>query len=136
MNVVDLFGVKVYDENEDSELNVSKVFDIYDIIKISERVTEDGVLHKIKQYHKKKEKALQYYEKIYKNCLYKINKVIENDKFDVLFTIPEFNNECKYYNSIDCLDYIQTKLKKIKFDTKILSNTDIYISWFKLTFKS
>ena len=133
MDVVNLFGVKVSDG---SQLNVNKVFDVYDVIRMSKNVSEDKVIHQIKQFSKKeKEKVEILYSRMYDNCLSKINIYFENKKYCMRFKIPQNDIQCSLYNPLECLEYIQKKLNNRGIATHIRSQDEIFVSWKELMFK-
>ena len=133
MDIVNLFGVKV---NDGTQLNVNKVFDVYDVIRMSKSVSEDKVIHQIKQFSKKeKEKVEILYNKMYDNCLSKINIYFENKKYCMRFKIPQNDIQCSLYNPLECLEFIQKKLNNRGIATHIRSNEEIFVSWKDIMFK-
>jgi hypothetical protein len=133
MDITNLFsGLKVDDEQQ--ELNVEKVLDVYDIMNITKNITEDKIVNRIKQFTKNEKKKVEHmYRKIYENCLYKINNAVEIKRFQTRFRVPDNKNDCPQYDSLTCLDYIQNKLERRSFKTFIIPNSnDIIISWLDL----
>ena len=59
----------------------------------------------------------------------KINSAIDVNMTDIFFQVSDAHFGCKLYNSYECLNSIQEKLRKKNFDTLIISNNRIFISW-------
>lgn len=80
-----------------------------------------------------KNKKIKYlyenYNKYYNYCIQKIKNANNLKKTDIIFSVPTtiFNNN--EYNSDNCINFIETKLKKHEFDTIQLSENSIFISW-------
>lgn len=97
-------------------------------------ISDDYIVNKIK-INKQNEilKINDLYETIYKECLIKINTVVELNLTDIIYTINLSYFGYKNYSSFECLNYIQKKLKKKNFLTLLVSNKDIFISWKNIT---
>jgi len=94
------------------------------------KLTDDFLINKIKYNEKiEKDKVNQIYKVKYNECLMKINCAIDINMTDIFFQVTDGYFGCKLYNSIDCINYIQKKLRKKNFDTLIISNFKIFISW-------
>ena len=93
-------------------------------------ITDDFIINKIK-YNEitEKKKLKELYDTKYSECLIKINNGIDICITDIFFEITNGYFGYKSYNSRDCLEYIQKKLRKRNFNTLIISNTRIFISW-------
>ena len=75
-------------------------------------------------------KLEKYIEFIYLNCMRKIEIAIKFKETDIFYIVPSENNEYPKYNPSKCLDYIQKKLRKNKFQTLIINNDNmIFITW-------
>lgn len=83
----------------------------------------------------RKKKVLIQYERIFNMCLNKINLANNLNKVEIVYDVPEAIYGSFDYNSNDCLEYIDDKLKKLKLDTLILDNKSIYVSWENLAKK-
>jgi hypothetical protein len=94
------------------------------------QLSDDYLINKIK-YNKnlERKKVQDLYEIKYNECLAKINNAIDINMTDIFYQITEAYFGCKLYNSIECLNFIQDKLRKKNFDTLIISNNKIFISW-------
>jgi hypothetical protein len=72
------------------------------------------------------------YRKITDMCLNKIKSANKINKTDIVFNIPLTVFGCHEYNSDECLDYMEYKLRKLYMDTYILSKTAIFVSWLNI----
>ena len=94
------------------------------------KLTDDYLINKIKyNEHVEKKKVQELYEVKYNECLMKINSAIDVNMTDIFFQVLDAYFGCKLYNSYECLNSIQEKLRKKNFDTLIISNNRIFISW-------
>jgi hypothetical protein len=94
------------------------------------RLTDEFLINKIKYNENIEKKKLQeLYEVKYNECLMKINSAIDISMTDIFFQITDAYFGYKIYNSFECLSLIQDKLRKKNFDTLIISNNKIFISW-------
>jgi hypothetical protein len=94
------------------------------------KLTDDYLINKIKyNEHVEKKKVQELYEVKYNECLMKINSAIDVNMTDIFFQVLDAHFGCKLYNSYECLNSIQEKLRKKNFDTLIISNNRIFISW-------
>jgi hypothetical protein len=85
--------------------------------------------------YERKKKQLELhciYKQIMEQCINEIKVKNELDQTDMMFIVP--NNVFMYpkYNSIDCLKYIERKLRKQYLDTYITSHNQMFISWFNI----
>ena len=94
------------------------------------KLTDDYLINKIKynEYIEKK-KVQELYEIKYNDCLMKINSAIDINMTDIFFQILDAHFGYKLYNSYECLNLIQEKLRKKNFDTLIIKTNKIFISW-------
>ena len=94
------------------------------------KISDDYIIDKIKS-NKKNEKIKinDLYETKYKECLIKINNTLELNLTDIVFTVGISYFGYQTYNSLECIKYIQIKLREKKFLTLIVSHKDIFISW-------
>ena len=84
----------------------------------------------------RKKQIVEQYEKIYNNCLNKINLANNLHRIWITHEIPLGIWGLVDYNPTDCLKYIEEKLNEIYIDTIILSINIIYISWNNLRTKN
>ncbi|AYV78892.1 MAG: hypothetical protein Edafosvirus45_1, partial [Edafosvirus sp.] len=69
------------------------------------------------------------FNNIYRVCLEKIKRENEFNKTDIIFDVPLAILGNTEYKSIDCLDFIENKLRALHIDTYKLSARSIFISW-------
>ena len=94
------------------------------------RLTDDFLINKIKYNENfEKKKVYELYEVKYNESLMKINNAIDINMTDIFFQVTDAYFGCKLYNPYECLNLIQNKLRKKNFDTLIISNNKIFISW-------
>lgn len=86
----------------------------------------------IKLREERKNKVLSQYEKVFGFCLNKINLANNLNKLEVIYDIPEAMYGSFEYNQLDCLLYIDNKLKDMGLDTLLIDNNSLYISWLEL----
>lgn len=86
----------------------------------------------IKLREERKNKILIQYEKIFKMCLNKVNLANDMNKTEIVYDVPDGIYGHYDYNPVDCLLYIEGKLKNMFFDTLVLNNKTIFISWANL----
>jgi hypothetical protein len=110
--------------NTSTLVNKNKLIDVVD---------DNFIINKIKHNQKyENEQVLEVYEEKFKECLLKINDGIDINLTDIFFTISKGYFGCKKYESLECLKYIEKKLRKKNFETLIISKTEIFISWKKI----
>jgi hypothetical protein len=125
-------------ENKDNKDNSSFLSEIntYNLIsknKLIDVVDDNFIINKIKYVQKyENDLVIEVYEEKFKECLLKINDAIDINITDIFVTVSKGHFGCKKYYSYDCLKYIEDKLRKKKFETLIISKTEIFISWKKL----
>lgn len=93
------------------------------------REEEFSVINLIKERKDKQQKVYDQYRKIYRMCLNKIKAANKMNKYEILYEVPDAIFRCPDYMSVECLDYLEIKLKKLKFDVKVVSFNTIYINW-------
>jgi hypothetical protein len=122
-------------ENKDNSSFLCEI-NTYNLIsknKLIDVVDDNFIINKIKYVQKyENELVIEVYEEKFKECLLKINDAIDINITDIFFTVSKGHFGCKKYESIECLKYIEEKLRKKKFETLITSKTEIFISWKKL----
>lgn len=94
------------------------------------KLTDDFLINKIKYNEYSEQKKVQdLYEIKYNECLMKINSAIDINITDIFFQVTDAFFGFKLYNSYDCVNFIQEKLRKKNFDTLIISKNKMFISW-------
>lgn len=86
----------------------------------------------IKLREERKSKILVQYEKVFGFCLNKITLANNLNKLEVVYNLPEAIYGSFEYNVVDCLMYVNDKLKDMGLETLILNESTIYISWVNL----
>ena len=93
-------------------------------------ISDDYIINKIKiKKNNEKKKNDELYEELYKQCLIKINNAIEINMTDTIYSIGTYYFGYPYYDSYECIKYIEVKLKEKKLLTLLVSKSDIFISW-------
>jgi hypothetical protein len=122
-------------ENKDNSSFLCEI-NTYNLIsknKLIDVVDDNFIINKIKYVQKyENDLVIEVYEEKFKECLLKINDAIDINITDIFVTVSKGHFGCKKYYSYDCLKYIEDKLRKKKFETLIISKTEIFISWKKL----
>ena len=137
LNIQNLFGNGgVGSINGVSSINGVNMLDITNISSsniIKNKLDDEYIIKKIKYNEKHENKMLnETYEHKYFECLTKINNAIDHNLTDIYYSpiCAEFG--IKKYNSINCLYYIQEKLRKKNFETLVFKKEGImFISWKK-----
>ena len=86
----------------------------------------------IKSNRVRREKIMEVYNKYYASCIEKIKLLNELGKCDLIFDVPDKNNENSNnpdYISKYCMDYIETELQKKFLNTYRMNNRTIFITW-------
>jgi hypothetical protein len=126
----------IKDKNDKDDNLFIEEFNTYSLSsknKLVNIVDDNFILSKIKNVQKyENDKLNEIYETKFKECLLKINDAIDMNVTDIFYTVSSAQFGCKIYKSIECLKYIENKLRKKKFDTFIYSQNNIFISWKKL----
>ena len=130
ININNLFGKKF---NNDSNIDIRKNFSVSNITTsniIKNLLNDDDIIEKIKLNKiTEKKKLNDKYQEIYNQCLVKINSAIDHDITDIYFNVGDACFGIKGYDSMECLNHIQKKLRDKNFETLIYSKNDIFISW-------
>ena len=130
ININNLFGKKF---NNDSNIDIKRNFSVSNITAsniIKNILNDDDIIEKIKiNKLTEKKKLNEKYQEIYNQCLVKINNAIDHDLTDIYFCVGDGCFGIKGYNSMECLNHIQKRLREKNFETLIYSENDIFISW-------
>lgn len=111
----------------------NKVFGVDNMIMRTDKQEKQfnvGKLIKIRK--QKRKKLLENYVKLYNNCLTNIETVNDVDKTDLYFNVPNKIVGCPEYNSNDCIEYIENKLREQFIDTIKINDNTIFVSWLYL----
>ena len=134
ININNLFNINKI--NTINEKNIEKEFNVLNLVKAnlySYNMNDDFIVNKIINLEKdEKKKIKELYELKYKECLLKINYSIDMNLTDIFYNVNENFFGYKNYNSLECLKYVQYRLRKKKFETFIINNTIIFVSWINI----
>lgn len=111
LNVHTIYDIKGNKDTDKVELNIDRLIHLRD---------------------ERENRILVQYEKIYNTCLHKITTANELNKTSVTYIVPDSVYGYFTYSASDCIKYINAKLEKEKFDTLIMGENIIYISWLNL----
>lgn len=84
---------------------------------------------------KRRQKLKEYCADTYKTCCETIISANNAGLTDIIFEIPEIVPDCLDYKPLECLKYIESKLKEQKISDIILSQSRIFITWNNLESK-
>lgn len=84
---------------------------------------------------KRRKNKLNKFNEMLRHCYQRIEETDNNNDTDLVYTVLETIPDCKEYDSYECLEYISIKLRTQDFDTKIISNVAIFITWKYLELK-
>jgi hypothetical protein len=134
INISNLFPAS-YNKNTTNEpLNVRSLYNFNN--KCSLKLNEDtrkpvnfSIDSLINVRKEKQKKIHDKYKRITDTCLNNIKSANKIYQTDIIFNVPLTVLGCNEYDSLECLDYIEYKLRKLHMDTYIISKTTIFISW-------
>ena len=134
INIKNIFTNNILQNNTQEKTNISiNDFSVDTLIEsntFKSTISDDYIINKIKLNKiNDKKKNDDLHDELYKQCLIKINTAIEINMTDIIFSIGISYFGYPYYNSFECIKYIESKLKEKNFLTLIVSNKDIFISW-------
>jgi hypothetical protein len=137
ININNLFPLSNSRSSVDKPLDVTSLynFDRPQNIELEANVKTEinfSVESIINERKEKKRIIHNRYRKITDMCLNKIKSANKINKTDIVFNIPLTVFGCHEYNSDECLDYMEYKLRKLYMDTYILSKTAIFVSWLNI----
>jgi hypothetical protein len=81
---------------------------------------------------KKRKQLLEYYNSFHRQCLRKIEAVNKLGKTDLLYTVDIQVPNCPEYKPLDCIEFIKKKLEQDSFDTCVVNNNTLFITWLYL----
>ena len=122
--------------NSNTKINIVNfsVSSLVDSNTFKTSISDDFIIDKIKS-NKKNEmvKVNDLYETKYKECLLMINNAVELNLTDLIFNVELSYFGYKNYDSLECINYIEKKLKNKNFLTLKISYKSIFISWKNIT---
>jgi hypothetical protein len=130
INIKNIFSNNTFQNNPNICIGDFSVNTLVESNTFNTKISDDYLIDKIKSNKKnEKKKNNDLYETKYKECLIKINNTIELNLTDIIFTVDVSYFGYQSYNSLECIKYIQEKLKEKNFLTLIVSHKDIFVSW-------
>jgi hypothetical protein len=134
INIKNIFTTNIL-QNNTQEKDIISIYDFSVNTLIESNIyktaiSDDFIINKIKLNKiNEKKKNDDLYDDLYKECLVKINNVLELNYTDTIFNVGLSYFGYSSYDSLECIKYIESKLKEKNFLTLIISNNDIFISW-------
>jgi hypothetical protein len=134
INIKNIFANNILQNNSQEKTIISiNDFSVNTLVKsntFKSTISDDYIINKIKVNKiNEKKKIDDLYDELYKYCLIKINTAIELNITDIIYNVGLSYFGYLNYNSLECLKYIDIKLKEKNFLTLIISNDGIFISW-------
>lgn len=80
----------------------------------------------------RRKRVFKQYDKVFKMCMTRIHTANQLNNTETIYTIPEAAFSYPEYNQEECILHVQKKLRDNNFDTFVLTQKDIYISWLNL----
>ena len=113
------------------KLNVDTISINYPLIEINDSMPHVKIDHNeiIKKINMKRKNKLYHYLLIFNKCCRKINEASDKDLYDIVFSVPYFVSQCPLYCVQECVDFVNQRLKKELFDTYVLNDTSLFITW-------
>ena len=134
INIKNIFANNILQNNSQEKTIISiSDFSVNTLVEsntFKTAISDDYIINKIKSNKiNEKKKNDELCEELYKQCLIKINTAIELNMTDIIYSVGLSYFGYQYYDSFQCIKYIETKLREKKFLTLVVSNKDIFISW-------
>lgn len=134
INIKNIFANNILQNNSQEKTVISiNDFSVNTLVEsntFKSTISDDYIINKIKSNKiNEKKKNDDLFEELYKQCLIKINTAIELNMTDIIYSVGLSYFGYPYYNSFQCIKYIETRLREKKFLTMVVSNKDIFISW-------
>jgi len=112
--------------SNNGSLNITTIAN-YDDNKQKKEKSDPKIL--VKTIIDRKKKNIELYDEIYSICWNRIIKANEDGTTDLIFRINEKNNIHMEYDPLTCLILIRNKLWKQGLIAKVITNTQLFISW-------
>lgn len=127
MDKISINSIFSQNSNSTGKLDVNTICDT------NKKQSEDKIkfsVDRLIQLRRERKKMINMeYEKQYDICLNEIELANKIGMSKIAFDVPPVIYGFKDYNQFDCLEYIHKKLLRMKFDTIIVSSSQILISW-------
>lgn len=119
---MDKIGTNLFENNnDDDELNSETLtikqqkFDVHELIKIK---------------NEQRNLKIETYKKHLSLCLNRIEDATKVGKTDIVYHLQQTDRDCPNYNVDECMEYIDEMLKCQKFDTLLMTDNTLFISWY------
>ena len=113
-----------------------KPLNVYSLYNNKKSITENNIDFNINNFiakkEEKKKKLEEIYKKVFRMCLKKINTANKIDQVDIIYDVPDNIFRNPDYDTYECLQFLQKRLRKLFLDALILSNKSIFISWINI----
>lgn len=90
-------------------------FDVKSLIEMKEKI---------------REQKMDVYKKYFNICLQKIKNSSKLGYTDIIYQFPTFELSCSNYDVKECIEYVDSSLKLKFFDTLVMPNNVLFISWY------
>ena len=116
--------------NNNSNSNSNNEFNLYSLSPVKKQISvQDKINEMVENKKKKRELLLFEYDKLLTKCIDKIGIADNLGQTELCFDIPYAIKNLSIYKPIDCLNFIQNKLRELGIDTLKINSTSIVISW-------
>lgn len=113
--------------NNDHNVTSLSVFSLSKNKENENYVTQiDNLINTRKQ---KRKKLLSEYNKLFSRCVERIQIADTLNQTEICFQIPSAIINCNDYNSTECLEFIENKLRDLDIDTLKVTSNSIFITW-------
>ncbi len=130
INITNIFTNNNLQQKNQTNINKFSINTLVDSNTFKTSISDNYLINKIKLNTKyEQQKIINLYEEKYKECLIKIDSVVELNMTDIIFSVESTYFGFNKYNSFECIKYIEKKLNNNKFLTLVISPKDIFISW-------
>jgi hypothetical protein len=109
--------------------NKPGILNVYSLANIKNDYEEINTDILINTRIEKREKILNVYMKYFNNCYDKIKILNAGNKIDLIYEVPRVVPDCAGFRPIDCIQFIETKLRSSGMDACKLSQTKLFITW-------
>ena len=83
----------------------------------------------INRREKMRKKKLEIFRHMLRYCYDRIEAADADHITDIVFTVMDNVPDCKSFDPVECMEYIQEKIRCHDFDTLILNNNSMFITW-------
>lgn len=77
----------------------------------------------------KRERKLETFMRYYSRCFESIKILNNKNKTDIIYDVPDRVPECSDYSSIECIEFIENKLKEKYMDVYRINYKTIFVTW-------